>query len=116
MEPGLEQYSIRAFAEALEVIPRILAETAGLNADQVLTEMTSLHAKGDVNVGVNVEGEGQNVIDAVKANIYDAEAVKMWAFRSAVDAACSILRVDQVIMRKQAGGPKAEEKGQQEWN
>ncbi|CAL6106910.1 TCP-1_chaperonin subunit theta [Hexamita inflata] len=40
----------------------------------------------------------------------------MWAFRSAVDAACSILRVDQVVMRKQAGGPGQKEKGQQEWN
>jgi len=44
VEPGLEQYSIRAFAEALEVVPRILAETAGLNADLALTEIRGKHA------------------------------------------------------------------------
>lgn len=114
-ETGLEQYSIRAFAEALEVVPRIIAETAGLNADLALTEMTGLHAAGNVNMGIDVEGSnGKSTIDAVKANIYDAEAVKLWAIRSAVDAACSILRVDEVVMRKQAGGPKTPEQMQQE--
>lgn len=44
VETGLEQYSIRAFADALEIIPRTLAETAGLNADQAIAELTSKHS------------------------------------------------------------------------
>ncbi|CAL5992780.1 TCP-1_chaperonin subunit theta [Hexamita inflata] len=68
VEPGLEQYSIRAFADALEIVPRILAETAGLNADQVITELCGKHAQGLVNVGVNVEGIEEQTIDTIEAS------------------------------------------------
>lgn len=115
IETGLEQYSIRAFAEALEIIPRVLAETAGMNADNCITKLVAEHSAGKTATGVNIEAAGTEdlTVSAVEACVFDSEAVKLWAFRNAVDAACSILRVDQVVMRKQAGGPKPQEPGQQ---
>jgi len=128
---GLEQYSIRAFADALEIVPRILAETSGLHADTVLSQLQASHVAGDLRRGVNVEGgsalaapasagssdSGKDFcLDAVEAGILDNLAVKSWAIRMAVDAACSVLRVDQVVMRKQAGGPAPRQAGQAEWN
>lgn len=118
-ETGLEQYSIRAFAEALETVPRILAETSGLLADVAMAQLQAQHVEGRSMFGINIEAAGSDAsycLDAAKEKIYDNLGVKLWAFRMACDAACSVLRVDQVIMRKQAGGPKPQEAGQQQWN
>lgn len=52
--PGLDQYCFRAFADAFEVIPYTLAENAGLNPIQTVTELRSLHARGETNAGINV--------------------------------------------------------------
>ena len=52
--PGLEQYAIKKFGEALEVVPKILAENSGQLATEVLSQLYAAHAKGDASVGVNV--------------------------------------------------------------
>jgi T-complex protein 1 subunit theta len=103
--PGLDQYAIRKFAEALEVVPRILSENAGLNATETISALYSAHAEGNVNAGVNVEDGG--TCDVAEANIFDTFASKHSAFRLACDSAITVLRVDQIIMAKEAGGPKA---------
>ncbi|EFO65000.1 TCP-1 chaperonin subunit theta [Giardia lamblia P15] len=118
-EPGLQQYSIHAYAEALEVVPRLLAETAGLPADEVMTEMQSKHVQGVDYTGVNIDGADENgewTLNTSAAQIYDNLAVKAWAIRMATDTACNVLRVDVIVMRKQAGGPKPQVPGQTEWN
>lgn len=132
-ETGLEQYALRAFSESLKTIPRMLAETSGLKGDSVMTRLQVSHSAGEHSTGVNVEAacareealtsdlnaedDNDYVIDAMEANIVDSLAVKQWAIRMSVDAACTVLKVDQVIMRKMAGGPKVPKpKGQQEWN
>ncbi len=51
---GVDQYCIRAYAEALEIIPYTLAENAGLNPIATVTELRNRHAKDDTNAGVNV--------------------------------------------------------------
>ena len=51
---GVDQYCIRAFAEALEVIPYTLAENAGLNPIATVTELRNRHAQNDTNAGINV--------------------------------------------------------------
>ncbi len=51
---GLEQYCLRAYADAMEVIPYTLAENAGLNPIQTVTELRARHAQGEVNCGINV--------------------------------------------------------------
>ena len=118
-EPGLQQYSMHAYAEALEVVPRLLAETAGLPADEVMTEMQSKHVQGVDYTGVNVDGADESgawTLNTSAAQIYDNLAIKAWAIRMATDTACNVLRVDVIVMRKQAGGPKPQTPGQAEWN
>ncbi|KAH0571273.1 TCP-1 chaperonin subunit theta [Spironucleus salmonicida] len=111
---GLEQYGIRAFAEALEVVPRVLAETSGQKSDIVVNNLIAEYSKGNIR-GVDIESD-HDFINPSEKHIYDSYAVKNWAIRVGCDAACSILRVDQVIMRKQAGGPNPQEAGQGDWN
>lgn len=53
--PGLEQYAIKKFAEALETLPKILAENTGVKATEVLSKLYAAHHEGKQNVGVDVE-------------------------------------------------------------
>lgn len=103
---GLEQYAIQKFAESLEVIPRTLAENAGVKATELISKLYAAHQGGDKNAGFDNEGGGAAVKDSVKAGILDSYLVKYWALKFATDAAVTVLRVDQIIMSKPAGGPK----------
>jgi T-complex protein 1 subunit theta len=103
-EIGLEQYAIQKFAEALEVIPRTLAENSGLDASSSISALWSAHASGDKYSGLDIcTGKAK---DLTKENITDLYSVKWWAFKLLVDAVIMILKVDHIIMAKQAGGPK----------
>ncbi|CAI4222166.1 unnamed protein product [Auanema sp. JU1783] len=102
---GLEQYSIKKFAYALETLPKCIAENAGMNATDILTKLNAAHENGEVNAGIDIWGH--KVMDAVSNNIFDLFAGKHLAIKLATDAASTILKVDQIIMAKQAtGGPK----------
>ncbi|XP_078001436.1 T-complex protein 1 subunit theta-like [Glandiceps talaboti] len=105
--PGLEQYSIMKFAEALEDIPRALAENAGVKTTEVLSKLYAAHQEGKQNVGFDNEGEGAAVKDIAEAGIFDMFLTKRWGLKFAAAAAVTVLRVDQIIMAKPAGGPKA---------
>lgn len=102
--PGLDQYAINKYAEAFEVIPRVLAETSGLDATNMISTLVAAHAAGKKTAGLDIE-EGA-VLDAAEASILDLLLVKHWAIRLATDAVSTVLRVDQIIMAKTAGGPK----------
>lgn len=107
--PGLNQHAIKKFAEALEVVPRTLCENAGMDATAVLSRLYAAHyQEGDVGlrIGIDVENENDGTLDAAKANIFDSLASKYSAYKLAADAAITVLRVDQIIMSKPAGGPK----------
>lgn len=103
--PGLDQYAVRAFARALEVVPRTLAENAGLDGSAVLAALGAAHANGNAMAGVDIEaaGTGRNGVDEATA-VRDLLNTKSNAFRLAIDAALTVLRVDQIIMSKPAGG------------
>lgn len=103
--PGLEQYAINKFAEALEVVPRILAENSGQDPTEVISGLYAAHAAGHAGAGVDVDGD-KPTKDCVAAGVLDAYATKVSALRLAAEAAITILRVDTIIMSKQAGGPK----------
>ncbi|CAH3169869.1 unnamed protein product [Porites evermanni] len=103
---GLEQYAIDKFAESLEVIPRTLEENAGVKSTELISKLKAAHQGGDKNDGFDNEGGGAAVKDTVKAGILDLYLVKRWAIKFATDAAVTVLRVDQIIMSKPAGGPK----------
>jgi len=104
--PGLEQYSIGKFAQALEVVPRVLAENSGVKAKEVISSLYAAHAEGKKNVGFDIEGEAGDVKDCAETGVYDLLLSKKWAIKYACNAACTVLRVDQIIMAKRAGGPK----------
>ena len=103
---GLEQYAIRAFAEAFEAVPRTLANNAGLKADETVAALYAAHAAGEVAVGVDVTEASALTLDTVAGGVLDSAAIKISALRLAFDAAITVMRVDQIIMAKQAGGPK----------
>jgi len=108
--PGLDQYAVLKFAEALEVVPRVLAENAGHNHVDVITALYAAHQKGEKTMGVDVDC-GTLLQDSCAKGVLDHAESKRWAFRFCVDAVLTILQVDQIIMAKQAGGPKAPEGG-----
>eukprot|EP00672_Neobodo_designis_P019871 CAMPEP_0174852570 /NCGR_PEP_ID=MMETSP1114-20130205/25900_1 /TAXON_ID=312471 /ORGANISM="Neobodo designis, Strain CCAP 1951/1" /LENGTH=538 /DNA_ID=CAMNT_0016087177 /DNA_START=35 /DNA_END=1651 /DNA_ORIENTATION=+ len=101
---GLDQYAIRKYASSFEAIPRVLAEVSGFSGTNVVTQLEADHNKGLVSNGVCVE-DG-STIDAVAAGIVDCHAVKFWGVKLATDVAVTVLQVDQIIVAKQAGGPK----------
>lgn len=104
--PGLEQYAVRKFATALEVFPKTLSENTGNKASELLSKLYAAHKEGNKTFGFDIEDSEVAVCDAAKAGIFDAFLVKQWGLKYAVDAACTILKVDQIIMAKRAGGPK----------
>ena len=106
---GLEQYAIAKFGEALEAFPRTLAENSGQNERDVITALYAAHAAGKASVGVDIEGGV--TCDAAALHILDSFVVKNSALRLAAEAAITVLRVDQIIMSKQAGGPKPRQPG-----
>jgi len=104
--PGLEQYAIKKFAEAFEVVPRVMAENAGVKATELVSNLYAAHNSGEKNIGFDIEGEGASTCDALEAGIFDGFLSKHWGLKFASDAACTVLRVDQIIMAKPSGGPK----------
>jgi len=158
--PGLDQYAIKAFAKALEFVPRTLAENSGQEATDVLAALggtlaskcitmlrdgnntdqnmlnlltltppfcfgfslpclalpclafprlasppSAAHANGSARAGVDISGAGNGVMETAD-DLVDLFATKESAFRLAVDATLTVLRVDQIIMSKPAGGGK----------
>ena len=136
--PELSQYSIKKYAEAFEVIPRTLAESAGLDATEVLARLYASHNRAldvslgngktngktskdsddssedsssdedyDGTLGVDLENDdGSGTLDAQEAGILDLLVSKQWAIQLATEAARTVLSVDQIIVARQAGGPK----------
>lgn len=101
---GREQLAVNAFAEALEVIPRTLAENAGLDPIDKLVELRSQHEKGVKSAGLNVYTG--DVTDMWVEGVVEPLRVKTQALSSATEAATMILRIDDVIASsKSAGAP-----------
>ena len=141
--PGLPQYAIRKYAEAFEVIPRTLAESAGLDATETLARLYTAHQRRNEvksrtqpngttedddedsednsdsssssetpywTTGVDLEAStgssSGGVCDAVEEQILDLMVSKSWAIKLATESARTVLSVDQIIVARQAGGPK----------
>jgi len=99
---GREQLAVQAFADAVEVIPRTLAENAGLDPIDVLTKLRSAHDQNQKWAGVNVAtGE---TINAWAHGILEPLKVKTQALSSASEVAEMILRIDDVILGSQRSG------------
>jgi T-complex protein 1 subunit theta len=100
--PGLDQYAIDKFGTAFETVPRTLAQNAGLDAANMIAEMYAAHKAGKPRVGIDVEKGATG-----DCGVLDLLHTKREAIKLATDAAVTVLRVDQIIMSKPAGGPKA---------
>ena len=102
---GREQLAVEAFADAIEVIPRALAENGGLEPIDILVALRSRHdtAEGK-NIGINVfTGKLQ---DSIEEGVIEPLVVKEQAIKSAAESAAMILRIDDVITAKSPkGGP-----------
>ena len=99
---GREQLAIEAFANAMEVIPKTLAENAGLDQIDSLVALRSQHEKGMKSAGLDMD-TGKPV-DMLKLGVVEPLRVKTQAINSAAEAAIMILRIDDVIASK-SGGP-----------
>jgi thermosome len=104
---GRERLAVQAFAEAIEVIPITLAENAGMDPIDALSELQSRHEKGEIWMGVNaLEGE---VSDMAELNVYEPLQVKTQAVKSATEASTLLLKIDDIIaatkMKMPEGGP-----------
>ncbi|CAK1555125.1 unnamed protein product [Leptosia nina] len=104
--PGLEQYAVRKFAVALEAIPRALADNSGANATEVVNNIYNAHRENQKFAGFDIDTENNGVCDAKEKGVLDLYLLKYWGLKYAVGAATTILKVDQIIMAKRAGGPK----------
>jgi thermosome len=99
---GREQMAIEAFASALEIVPRTLAENAGLDPVTTIIELRKSHADGNAFSGINVEDGG--VMDMRAANVLEPLRVVEQAIQSATETAIMILRIDDVISSKGVSG------------
>jgi T-complex protein 1 subunit gamma len=110
---GVQQWPYRAVAEALEVIPRTLAQNCGANTIRVMTELRAIHARGESYVGV--DGILGVCADMRTVGILEPLTVKAQTLKTAIDAACLLLRVDDIVSgikrRKDADAPGAQQGG-----
>ncbi|MHA2176706.1 MAG: TCP-1/cpn60 chaperonin family protein, partial [Candidatus Hodarchaeales archaeon] len=100
---GREQLAVQAFASALEVIPRTLAENAGLDPIDIIVALRTEHESGNTKTGVDVlQGKVRNLDDVV-----EPLRVKTHAITAASENAQMILRIDDIIASKASDGPGA---------
>jgi len=105
---GREQLAIQAFAEALEIVPRTLAENTGMDAIDALVSLRSKHKKeGGEHFGVDVYSSA--IADMKSLGVFEPLKVKTQAIASAYEAAKMLLRIDDMIASKgkamPPGGP-----------
>uniref|UniRef100_A0A8C7QS22 T-complex protein 1 subunit delta n=1 Tax=Oncorhynchus mykiss TaxID=8022 RepID=A0A8C7QS22_ONCMY len=93
--PGMEAYCVRAYADALEVVPSTLAENAGLNPISTVTELRNRHAQGEKTAGINVRKGGiSNILEEL---VVQPLLVSVSALTLATETVRSILKIDDVV-------------------
>ncbi len=108
---GREQLAIEAFAESIEIIPKTLAENAGLEPIDIMVELRAAHEKTDGQfMGIDVYNG--KIVNMYEKGVIEPLTVKEQAIKSAAEAASMILRIDDVIA---ASKPKEEEKGAEKY-
>ncbi|SEN71545.1 thermosome subunit [Halorientalis persicus] len=106
---GREQLAVEAFADAIDVVPRTLAENAGLDPIDSLVELRSQHDGGSTTSGLDAyTGE---VVDMEEDGVVEPLRVKTQAVESATEAAVMILRIDDVIAAGDLKGGQSDDDG-----
>jgi chaperonin GroEL (HSP60 family) len=106
---GREQLAIEAFADAVESIPLILAENAGLDPVDIMVELRAAHEK-DKGINMGVDVFSGKVRDMLELNVVEPLRVKLQVLKSATEAASMILKIDDVIAAKGLEKEKEKEK------
>lgn len=104
---GIQQWPYRAVALALEVIPRTLAQNCGAKVVRLLTELRAKHASGGVeNSTWGIDGNKGVLADMKDVGVWEPFSVKSQTLKTAIEAACLLLRVDDIFsgLSKKGGG------------
>ena len=105
---GREQLAVEAYADALELVPRVLAENAGLDSIDTLVDLRAAHEDGDQSAGLNVFSG--DVVDTYDAGVVEPAHAKEQALTSATEAANLVLKIDDII----SAGELSTDKGDDE--
>jgi thermosome len=100
---GREQLAVKVFADALEIIPKTLAQNAGFDQIEILMKVRAAHGKGLKFAALDLNSN-EVVDDMVKENVIEPVSVKKQAIKSASECAQMILRIDDVIAGVGGGG------------
>jgi len=99
---GREQLAVQAFAQSLEIIPRMLAENAGLDPIDKLVELRSAHENGNIHAGLDVFTG--NIVNMWDEGVVEPLKIKSQAIASAAESAVMVLRIDDVIAASRGPG------------
>lgn len=102
---GREQLAVKAFAEALEGIPKAIAENSGLDMIDMLVNLRAAHNKDNAKMGINIKNG--KVEDMFKAGVVEPLKIKSQAIKSAAEATVMILRIDDVLAGKELAKSEA---------
>lgn len=92
---GVAQWPYQAVADAFEVIPRTLVQNCGGNPIRVLTQLRAKHAAGEHTFGI--DGNAGTVVDMNEYGIWEPEVIKQQLVKTAIESACLLLRVDDIV-------------------
>lgn len=105
---GVAQWPYRAVAEAMEVIPRTLIQNSGSSPIRVLTQLRAKHADAATGSSWGIDGDAGKLVDMKEYGVWEPMAVKEQSIKTAIESACLLLRVDDIVAAKAAkmpGGP-----------
>jgi len=106
---GREQLAVEAFADSLELVPRVLAENAGLDSIDTLVDLRADHEAGDERAGLNVFSS--SVEDTFDAGVVEPAHAKEQALSSATEAANLVLKIDDIISAGDLSTDKGDDEG-----
>lgn len=92
---GVQQWPYQAVADAFEVIPRTLIQNCGGNPIRVLSQLRAKHANGEFTWGI--DGDAGKVVDMNQYGIWEPEVIKQQSAKTAIESACMLLRVDDIV-------------------
>lgn len=105
---GVAQWPYKAIAEAMEVIPRTLIQNSGSSPIRVLTQLRAKHAEDANKTGAQgggswgIDGDAGKIVDMKEFGVWEPQAVKLQSIKTAVESACLLLRVDDIVGAKAA--------------
>ena len=105
---GVAQWPYKAIAEAMEVIPRTLIQNSGSSPIRVLTQLRAKHAEDANKNGAQgggswgIDGDAGKIVDMKEFGVWEPQAVKLQSIKTAVESACLLLRVDDIVGAKAA--------------